>query len=64
MENFKVPQLDMGKAGHIGVMAPFKLQMKQLHLRNKAMLAREPQAGRAKIFNSLFTGLLITMIYW
>ena len=27
MENFKVPSLDLSKAGHIGVMAPFKLQM-------------------------------------
>jgi len=64
MENFQVPDLDLGKAGHIGIMAPFKLQMQQLTIRNKAMLSREPQAGRAKIFNSIFTGLLLIMIYW
>lgn len=63
-KNFTMPELDLTRDGNLGQMAPFGLQMKMLHFRNKALLKREPQAGRAKIFNSIFSGVLILAIYW
>ena len=63
-KDFEMPALDMTREGNLAKMAPFGTQMRMLTLRNKALLAREPQAGRAKIFNSIFSALLILIIYW
>lgn len=63
-ETFEMPALDMAREGNLSQMAPFGTQMKWLIFRNKALLKREPQAGRAKIFNAVFTGILIIIIYW
>jgi hypothetical protein len=63
-KDFEMPELDMTREGNLTKMAPFGTQMRMLTLRNRALIAREPQAGRAKIFNSIFTALLILIIYW
>jgi ATP-binding cassette subfamily G (WHITE) protein 1 len=38
--------------------------MKQLSIRNRAIIKREPQAFRAKFGNAIFSALLIIMLYW
>ena len=59
-----MPELDMSRDGNMGKMAPFKVYMKQLSLRNRAIIKREPQAFRAKFGNAIFSALLIIMLYW
>lgn len=62
--NFEMPELDMAREGNNTQMASFGTQMKWLGFRNRALLKREPQAGRAKVGNMIFTALLIIIIYW
>jgi len=59
-----MPELDLSRTGNLGQMASFRIQMRWLLYRNRALMREEPRAMRTKIANCVVTAIFMVILYW